>query len=169
MKSPLSLLTVSAMLLATTLGCAKDAPENVVPPGESAAATPPAPPAPAPLVDPNTASADELRTLPGMDSAAVAALVAGRPYADMVGVNRALTPQTTDAERKALYERLWKRLDLNKATAAEIMLIPGVGAQMAHEFDEYRPYTDIPRFRREIAKYADDTTVTRYERYVEIR
>jgi hypothetical protein len=40
---------------------------------------------------------------------------------------------------------------------------------MAHEFDEYRPYTDIIKFRREIGKYVDSTTVARFERYVEIR
>jgi len=168
MTRPFALLTMSTMLLAAALvGCAKEASQDTPPANETAAAAPP--PAPAGLMDPNTATAEELRTLPGMDSAAVAVLIAGRPYADMVAVNARLTPQTTEAERKALYERLFKPLDLNKATAAEIMLIPGVGAQIAHEFDEYRPYTDIARFRRELAKYVADSTVTRYERYVQIR
>jgi len=167
MTRPLSMLTMFTLLLAAaSIGCAKEA---APPAGDSAAPAPPAAPAPAPLIDPNTATADELRALPGMDSAAVAVLIAGRPYGDMVAVNTALTPQTTEAERRALYERLFKPLDLNKATDAEMMLIPGVGPEMAHEFDEYRPYTDMARFRREIAKYRPDTTVARFERYVQIR
>jgi len=40
---------------------------------------------------------------------------------------------------------------------------------MEHEFEEYRPYTNIERFRREIGKYVDAAEVARLERYVEIR
>lgn len=167
MTRPLSLLTMSTMLLAAALaGCAKEAD---TPPANEPPAAPPAAPAPSGLMDPNTATAEELRTLPGMDSAAVAVLVAGRPYSDMLAVDKALAPQMTDAERRTLYERLFKPIDLNKATDAEMMLIPGVDKDMAHEFDEYRPYTDIARFRKEIAKYRPDTTVARFERYVQIR
>ena len=37
---------------------------------------------------------------------------------------------------------------------------------MAHEFEEYRPYTDLDQFRREIGKYVDEGEVARLERYV---
>ena len=40
---------------------------------------------------------------------------------------------------------------------------------MRHEFEEYRPYTSIEQFRREIGKYVDSTEVARLERYVTIR
>ena len=50
----------------------------------------------------------------------------------------------------------------------EIELIPGVGGRMRHEFEEYRPYTSIEQFRREIGKYVDDDEVARLERYVRI-
>ena len=76
---------------------------------------------------------------------------------------------TSRAKRDSLYERMFKPLDLNTASKEEIMLIPGVGEKMQHEFEEYRPYTDIERFRREIAKYVADSTVKRYEKYVTIR
>ena len=60
-------------------------------------------------------------------------------------------------------------LDLNTATDEEILLIPGVGRRMLHEFKEYRPYKDIERFRREIGKYVDKTEVARLEQYVTIK
>ena len=53
--------------------------------------------------------------------------------------------------------------------AFEILLIPGVGDRMAHEFEEYRPYDGIERFRREIGKYVDANEVARLEQYVTIK
>ncbi|HEX5831396.1 MAG TPA: hypothetical protein VFY16_10480, partial [Gemmatimonadaceae bacterium] len=111
---------------------------------------------------------EELLAVPGMSAAAADALLAGRPYASMVDVDRALAPLDADA-RKTVYARLWKPIDLNAAEGAEILLIPGVGPRMRHEFEEYRPYTSIAQFRREIGKYVDSTEVARLERYVMIR
>ena len=122
------------------------------------------------MLDPNAASAEQLQAVPGMTPAAAQALVAGRPYADMVAVDRALARQLPDtAARKAVYAHVWKPIDLNSAKGEEILLIPGVGAKMRHEFEEYRPYRDMAQFRREIGKYVDATEVARLERYVMIR
>lgn len=37
---------------------------------------------------------------------------------------------------------------------------------MVREFQEYRPYTSIAQFRREIGKYVDDAQIAEYEKYV---
>ena len=121
------------------------------------------------LVDPNTATRDQLLGVPGMTAAIADTLVAGRPYADMVAVDRVLARQIADTTaRENVYRRLWKPIDLNKATRAEILLVPGVGNRMAHEFEEYRPWKTVEQFRREIGKYVNDTEVTRLEQYVRI-
>ena len=60
-------------------------------------------------------------------------------------------------------------VNLNTATDAEILAIPGVGPRMLHEFKEYRPWTSIAQFRREIGKYVDKTEVARLEKYVVIK
>ncbi len=119
------------------------------------------------FIDPNTASRDQLLTVPGMTPELADAVVAGRPYQDMRGVNAKLTG-LTDAQRDQVYTRLWKPLDLNTATAEEIELIPNVGGRMRHEFEEYRPYRSMEQFRREIGKYVDEAEVARLERYVSI-
>ena len=118
------------------------------------------------FLDPNSATAEELAAT-GLDSAQVAALLAGRPYTTMAGVDSVLRLDSARAD--AVYERVWMPLDLNSASAEEIMLIPGVGPRMQHEFEEYRPYRGIEQFRREIGKYVDDAEVARLERYVTIR
>jgi len=71
-----------------------------------------------------------------------------------------------EAAREALYGVMWIPLNLNAASEAELLLIPGVGDRMAYEFDEYRPYDGIERFRREIGKYVDDDVLDRYVMYV---
>ena len=140
---------------------------------DSAAAPAAAAPAAAPatagtgFLDPNTASREELLTVPGFTPELADAVVAGRPYADMRGVNARLTG-LSEEQRDSVYTRLWKPLDLNSATAEEIELIPGVAGKMRHEFEEYRPYRGIEQFRREIGKYVDPPEVARLERYVTI-
>ena len=121
------------------------------------------------FLDPNTVTEEQLLTLPGMDATAAEALVEGRDYDDMVAVDRALASHLSETERDSLYTRLWTPIDLNSASAEEIMLIPGVGDRMRREFEEYRPYTSMEQFRREIGKYVDDAEVARLERYVTIR
>jgi DNA uptake protein ComE-like DNA-binding protein len=120
------------------------------------------------MLDPNTADAQQIAAIPGLTPELAQALVNGRPYQDMRAVNQALTG-LTEQQRDSVYTRLWKPLDLNSATAEEIELIPGVGPRMRHEFEEYRPYTSLEQFRREIGKYVDEAEVARLERYVVIR
>ena len=121
------------------------------------------------LLDPNSATREQLAAVPGMSSHAADAIVAGRPYENMIAVDRALAAHVPDTTaRNTIYAQVFKPIDLNTATAEEIMLIPGVGPRMRHEFEEYRPYDDIAKFRREIRKYVDDAEVARLERYVTI-
>jgi DNA uptake protein ComE-like DNA-binding protein len=134
-----------------------------------ALAPPPNTPAPSATssgsLDPNSASRAELAAIPGLSDTVAGAIIAARPHANMVTVDR-LLPRLTDQQRDSVYARIWKPINLNTATDAEILLIPGVGSRMLHEFKEYRPYTSIEQFRREIGKYVDKTELARLERYV---
>jgi DNA uptake protein ComE-like DNA-binding protein len=58
------------------------------------------------------------------------------------------------------------KLNLNTASADDFLIVPGVGDRMVREFMEYRPYTSIVQFRREIGKYVDEAQVAEYEQYV---
>ena len=65
-----------------------------------------------------------------------------------------------------LYRKAFVHLNLNTATRAEMMLIPGFGSKMAHEFEEYRPYRSLAQFRKEIGKYVNEAELARLEQYV---
>jgi DNA uptake protein ComE-like DNA-binding protein len=121
------------------------------------------------LLDPNTATKQQLAAIPGFDPSLADSVLAKRPFADMRALDRVLAARLTEPQRDTVYARLFKRLDLNSATAEEIELIPGVGRRMRHEFQEYRPYTSIEQFRREIGKYVKQDEVARLEKYVMIK
>ena len=130
------------------------------------------PPTPTPatpggtMLDPNSASAAELAAVPGLNATVANSIVSARPHANMVAVNRLLPRTLTEQQRDSVFARMWRPIDLNKASDEEILLIPGVGPRMLHEFKEYRPYTSIEQFRREIGKYVDRTELARLEQYV---
>jgi len=143
-------------------GAAVEATDAPVTPAEQA-------PADGAMMDPNTASEQELQSVPGIDATLAAALVAARPFEDMLEVDSVLAGSLDETARDSVYTRLWYPIDLNTASEEEILLIPGVGSRMQHEFEEYRPYRGIEEFRREIGKYVDEAEVARLERYVTIR
>ena len=118
------------------------------------------------LLDPNLAARSELLELPGVSAAVADAIVAARPVLSMLELDRALAPRLAEEQRAALYVRLFRQINLNTASRDEIMLVPGMSPRMAHEFEEYRPYTSLEQFRREIGKYVDAAEVARLESYV---
>ena len=107
------------------------------------------------LLDPNLASADELETVPHMNKELVEALVAARPVNSTSQLNEILGASLSEEHRSEVYGKLFRQIDLNNASDADIMLIPGMSKKMAHKFDEYRPYSSLEQFRREIGKYVD--------------
>ncbi len=170
---PRSLL-LAAPLFAALLSCAKkdEAPADTAAIAIAAVVDSPAASAgmssaTGTVLDPNSATKEQLSAVAGMTPAAADALIAARPFNDMLAVEKVLVAQLPDsAARKGVYVHVFKPIDLNKATAAEILMVPGVGKKMKHEFEEYRPYPNIDKFRREIGKYVDKDEVARMEKYV---
>jgi DNA uptake protein ComE-like DNA-binding protein len=118
------------------------------------------------VVNPNLATKEDLVKLPGIDAAIADSIIEKRPFSDMVQLDKLLGPSLNEEKRKALYEKMFVPINLNKASKEEVLLVPGVGKKMAHEFEEYRPYEKMARFRKEIGKYVDKDEVARLEQYV---
>ena len=118
------------------------------------------------LLDPNLADAGDLAKIPHIDEALAAAIVEARPFRTASELDELLAASLDEDQRSEVYERLFRQIDLNSAGEDAIMLIPGMSSRMVHEFEEYRPYTSLEQFRREIGKYVDEEEVARLEQYV---
>jgi len=118
------------------------------------------------VVDANTASEQALLAMPGMTPPIVKALLAARPFDDVLGLNKFLVAQKLSQEQiNQFYGKAFIHVNLNTATAEEIMLIPGAGKRMAHEFEEYRPWRNWAQFEKEIGKYVNQQEVARLGQY----
>lgn len=100
----------------------------------------------------------------GDNKAADTTAVADTSMAATTTTASTTTTVTTDTSTAAIVP-----ININTATDAEILKIPGVGPRMLREFKEYRPYTSIEQFRREIGKYVDKAEVARLEKYIVIK
>ena len=118
------------------------------------------------LLDANLADVDSLQDVANIDSALASAIEEGRPYVTAMELDNVLSKSLSEDERKSVYRSVFRQINLNTAERSEIMLIPDMSSRMAHEFEEYRPYTSLQQFRREIGKYVDAEEVARLEQYV---
>jgi len=170
----------AAIVLLSSLACSTESKsaDTMAVSSDSSAMTPPSSatitPLPAPattgMMDPNSATQTDISAIPGVGEAVAAQLISGRPYTNMLGVDKVLAQaKLTETQRDSVYTRLWTPIDVNKASKEEMMLIPGVGKRMQGEFEEYRPYTSVEQFRRNIGKYVDKTELARLEQYIAIK
>jgi DNA uptake protein ComE-like DNA-binding protein len=116
----------------------------------------------------NTASKEEILLIPGVGQRMLHEFEEYRPYAALAVFHREIDKYVDDTELARLEQYVFVPIDLNTASDADILTIPGMGNRMLREFKEYRPYDGIERFRREIGKYVSKEEVARLERYVTI-
>lgn len=118
------------------------------------------------VLNPNRAGEAELAALGQLDESLVKGILENRPFLGMDKLDSFLGPHLSKEQRTELYRKLFIPINLNEASREEILLVPGVGRRIAHEFEEYRPYVALAQFRREIGKYVDDAEVARLEQHV---
>jgi hypothetical protein len=145
----------------------KSTSEDAAPNDASAAAQAPAFPT-ASLIDPNTATEEELTEVPGLNAAAVQAIVAARPIATPSQLDAAIGDSLDADARKAVYALVFVKVGLNSGAEKDYQLIPSTMSpgKLAHEFEEYRPYDSMEEFSREMSKYVSDAEVTYLKRFV---
>ena len=114
----------------------------------------------------NTAPDAEILLIPGLGPPTAGEFKAHRPYRALAQFRREIGRSVDDKELVRLEQYVFVPIDLNTASDADILSIPGMGQRMLAEFKEYRPYKAIQQFRREIGKYVNGKEVARLERYV---
>jgi DNA uptake protein ComE-like DNA-binding protein len=119
------------------------------------------------LVDPNAAAESDLAQLPFMTPAIVKSMMEQRPFKTVVELNKFLLDQKlTTAQAREFYRKAFVLINLNTGARDELLLIPGVGARMATELAEYRPWRTWAQFDKEIGKYVGQPETDRLKQYV---
>ncbi len=114
----------------------------------------------------NAATREELLMIPGMGNRMVREFFEYRPYKSLAQFRREIGKYVDEKEVARLEQYVFVPINLNTASDADILTIPGLGNRMLREFKEYRPYRNIEQFRKEIGKYVNAKEVARLERYV---
>lgn len=98
----------------------------------------------------------------GFTEELVSEILSKRPFMSLNEFS-ALLPAENKEE---LFKKVFVPMNLNTTPEDDFKMIPGVGDKMAHEFEEYRPYTSVAQFKKEIGKYVDQEQVAYYLNYV---
>jgi len=119
------------------------------------------------LVNPNMAAENELVQLPHMTPAIAQSMIARRPFATVIDLNKFLLEQKlTPEQARDFYRQAFVKINLNTGTRDEFLLIPGVGPRMSAELMEYRPWKTWAQFDKEIGKYVGQQETDRLKQYV---
>jgi len=116
----------------------------------------------------NTATDDEIRSIPAAQPQRVLReFKEYRPYKSLAVFHREMRKYWDETEVSRLEQYVFVPINLNTATDEEILSIPAAQPQrLLREFKEYRPYTSLEQFHKEMRKYWDEKEVTRLQRYV---
>ena len=116
----------------------------------------------------NTCTREEILLIPNAGPRMVREFFEYRPYKALAQFRREIGKYVDDSEVARLEQYVFVPIELNTASDADILTIPGSGPRLLREFKEYRPYKSMEQFRREMRKYWDAKEVARLERYVTI-
>jgi len=114
----------------------------------------------------NRATDEEILMIPGTGKRMLREFLEYRPYKTLGQFRKEIGKYVDDQELARLEQYVFVPINLNTGSDEDILSIPGTGKRMLREFKEYRPYTQMEQFRKEIGKYVDKKEVARLERYV---
>ena len=117
----------------------------------------------------NTTAEADFKLIPGVGDRMAHEFEEYRPYLNIQQFRKEIGKYVDETEVARYEQYVFVPVELNTATEADMKALPGVGDRMAHEFEEYRPYTNMDQFRKEIGKYVDDKELSRLERLVYLK
>ena len=116
----------------------------------------------------NTATREEILLVPGAGPRMAREFAEYRPWKTWGQFDKEIGKYVDAKETARLAQYGFIPVNLNTASDADILTIPGMGQRMLHEFKEYRPWKTMQQFDKEIGKYVDAKEVKRLARYVAI-
>ena len=116
----------------------------------------------------NTATRDEILLVPGAGQRMTREFAEYRPWKTWAQFDKEIGKYVGADATAKLAQYCFVPINLNTATDADFLTIPGVGPRMVGEFKEYRPWKSWEQFDKEIGKYVDAKEVARLKRYLAI-
>jgi DNA uptake protein ComE-like DNA-binding protein len=116
----------------------------------------------------NTATPDEILLVPGAGPRMVREFAEYRPWKTWAQFDKEIGKYVGADATAKLAQYAFIPVNLNTATDADILSIPGAGPRMVREFKEYRPWKTWAQFDKEISKYVGQKETDRLKRYVVI-
>ena len=116
----------------------------------------------------NTATRDEILLVPGAGQRMVREFAEYRPWKSWAQFDKEIGKYVGADATAKLAQYCFIPVNLNTATDADILSIPGAGPRMVREFKEYRPWKSWAQFDKEISKYVGQKETDRLKRYVVI-
>lgn len=117
----------------------------------------------------NTTAEADFKMIPGVGDKMAHEFEEYRPYTSVAQFRKEIGKYVDEAQVEYYLNYVFVPVELNTASNEDIKALPGVGDRMTHEFEEYRPYTSMEQFRKEIGKYVDDKELARLERLVYLK
>ena len=117
----------------------------------------------------NTASRDEILLVPGAGNRMAREFAEYRPWKTWAQFDKEIGKYVGQEATDKLKQYCFIPVNLNTATDADILSIPGAGSRMVREFKEYRPWKTKAQFDKEIGKYVGDKETNRLSRFVTIQ
>ena len=116
----------------------------------------------------NTGTEAEILLIPGAGRRMVREFAEYRPWKAWAQFDKEISKYDGQQATDRLKQYVFIPIDLNAASDADILSIPGAGQRMVREFKEYRPWRAKEQFDREIGKYVGPKETARLWRYVVI-
>jgi len=106
-------------------------------------------------VNVNTATAEQLQTLPGVGPATAAAIIRARPFSDLKDFQARVKGLSAADAKIAALKKSGRIINVNAASAADLQLLPHVGDKTAAEIIKNRPYKDLNDLKTKIKGIGD--------------
>ena len=116
----------------------------------------------------NTGTREEILLIPGAGARMVREFGEYRPWKTWAQFDKEIGKYVGQAETDRLKQYVFIPVNLNTASDADILSIPGAGQRMVREFKEYRPWKTKAQFDKEIGKYVGAVETDRLWRFVVI-
>jgi len=117
----------------------------------------------------NTATRDEILLVPGAGRRMTIEFAEYRPWVSWAQFDKEIGKYVGQQETDRLKQYAFIPVNLNTASDADILSIPGAGNRMVRAIKEYRPWTSQAQFEKEIGKYVGEKETARLWRFVVIK